>query len=80
MGLTVAAGDTFATFITGESVGAVGQSALLFAFGRGSSGVSSVLQLKNGDTGGGATPKGEDVFAKGADAQNAFVVQSTLPT
>ena len=72
MGLTISAGDTFATFITGEAVGSIGMARPLYAFGRGTGGVSSVEYLRNSQT--------EDIYAVGADAQNAWVVQSTNPT
>ena len=78
MGLTIAAGDPFATFITGVAVGSVGWMAPLYAFGRGSSGVSSVLYIRNGDTGG-STPRGEDVYVRAADAQTSLEVAGTRP-
>jgi hypothetical protein len=78
MGLTIAAGDPFATFITGEVSGAIGWRSPLYVFGRGSGGVSGVLFLRNGDTGG-TTPRGEDSYARVADTPTSFEVAATIP-
>ncbi len=71
MGLTISAGDPFATFITGEAVGCVGMRRPLYAFGRGTSGVSSVLYLRNSQD--------EDVYVRAADAQTSLEVAGTQP-
>lgn len=72
MALTISAGDTFASFITGEAVGSVGMKRPLYAFGRGSGGVTSVEYLRNSQD--------EDGFANIDDAQTAWNVQATRPT
>lgn len=77
MALTISAGDPFATFITGEAVGSIGQRAPLYAFGRGTGGNSSVLFLVNGDVA--TLPRGEPIYARGADAQTSFEVAGTRP-
>lgn len=77
MGFTIASGDAFATFITGEACGAIGSRSPLYAFGRGTGGNSGVLFLKNGDVS--SVAVGEDSFTRVADAQNAFEVAGTRP-
>lgn len=72
MALTVEAGDPFATYITGEAVGSIGMSAPLYAFGRGTGGVTSVQFMRNSQD--------EDTYANTVDAQNAWNVQATNPT
>ena len=70
--------DAFATFVTGEAVGSIGSRSPLYVFGRGSGGVSSVLFLRNGDTGG-STPRGEDSYTRVADTPTSFEVAATIP-
>lgn len=72
MALTISAGDTFATYITGEAVGSIGFKSPLYAFGRGSGGVTSVQYMRNSQN--------EDTYANTVDAQNAWNVQATNPT
>jgi hypothetical protein len=57
--------------VTGEGTGVMGMGGLLYFFGRGTSGATTVLQVANAAK--------EDCFAKGHDDQNAWVVASTRP-
>jgi hypothetical protein len=77
MGLTVDAGDPFATFITGEVSGAIGYRSPLYVFGRGTGGESGVLFLKNGDVT--SVAVGEDSYTRVADTPTSLETAATRP-
>ena len=79
MGLTVTTGDPLTKFITSGGYGAVAMDGVLFFVGRGTSGVTTVLYVRNGDLGTAATSEGEPVYVKAHADQNAFTVAGSRP-